>query len=122
MNELHLGETYSRVEISQMLGGSIIEYMPASKGAVLCVCLTKEMNPEAPNVVLVGKGKPVELAEIFLQQSWVVPVFVKQRENEWEYVGDYRAKGAERDRAKVGALGAQAGRLDVAFVLYLQQL
>jgi hypothetical protein len=122
MNELHVGETYTRIEINKMLGGNIRDYMPISKDAVVCVCLTIEWNPDAPATILVGKGAPaVKAAQKFLEQSWTVPLFIKQRESEWEYKGNYRAVSAEKDPVKVAMLGAKAGRLDVVSALSLAQ-
>jgi len=122
MSEPRVGETYSRIEINKMLGGNIRDYMPISNDTVVCVCLTKEMNPNAPGIILVGKGKSTEnAAERFLEQTWTVPLFIKQRENEWEYIGNYRAVSSEKDPEKVTVLGAKAGRLDVVTVLYLEK-
>jgi hypothetical protein len=121
MTNLSIGETYSRIEINKMLGGNIRDYMPISKDAVVCVCVTMEMNPDAPEIILVGKGAPTEkAAQKFLEQRWAVPLFIKQRENEWEYKGDYRARSTEQDSNRVAALGARAGRLDVVMAIYLE--
>lgn len=122
MSELQVGETYSRIEISKMLGGDTQSYLPISKEAVVCACLTMEQNPDAPDIVLVGKGKQIaKAAQLFLEQSWTVPLFIKQRENEWEYRGNYRAVSTEKDPVKVATLGAKAGRLDVTSALSLEQ-
>lgn len=122
MCELTLGETYSRIEISKMLGGDTQSYLPISKEAVVCACLTMELNPDAPDIILVGKGKQtVRAAQIFLEQNWTVPLFIKQLENEWEYKGNFRAVSAEKEPGKVALLGARAGRLDVVLALNLEQ-
>lgn len=122
MNNLIIGDTYSRIDINKMLGGNVRDYMPISKDAVVCVCLTMELNPDAPEIILVGKGTSTEkAADKFTEQSWPVPLFIKQRENEWEYMGNYRAVSAENDSEKVAKLGARAGRLDVVSALYLEQ-
>jgi len=55
MNELQVGETYSRIEINKILGGDTQSYLPINKDAVVCVCLTMDLNPDAPDIVLVGK-------------------------------------------------------------------
>ena len=122
MNELQVGETYSRIEINKILGGDTQSYLPINKDAVVCVCLTMDLNPDAPDIVLVGKGKQiVRAAQIFLEQNWTVPLFIKQRENEWEYRGNFRAVSIENDPVKVAKLGAKAGRLDVVSALSLEQ-
>lgn len=125
MNELQTGETYSRIEINKMFGGgSIVDYMPIVKDAVVCVCIKEGMNQDARKThpkVLVGKGaSTVAAAQMLLKQCWTVPLFVKQRENEWEYMGHFRAVSEERDPARVAALGAASGRFDVVSVLALE--
>jgi hypothetical protein len=122
MNGFNIGETYSRVDICKRLGGDTRSYMPICKDAVVCVCLKTELNPDAPEIVLVGKGKQIEsAAQIFLKQNWMVPLFIKKGENEWEYKGNYRAVSAETDPNKVAMLGARAGRFDVVFALKLEK-
>lgn len=85
-----VGKKYTRKEISEVLGGSEIEYLPSHNGHVVCGCFTIEHNPEAPNIIIPGSGKVIEReAEKFCQQKHPVPIFIKHRVNEWEYVGDY---------------------------------
>jgi hypothetical protein len=116
-----IGDTYSRIDINKVLGGNTRDYMPISKDAVVCVCLTMDMNPDAPAIILVGKGASTEkAAQKLLEQSWTVPLFIKRRENEWEYMGNYRAVSEEQDPKKIAMLGARAGRLDVVTVLCLE--
>jgi len=47
---------------------------------------------EAPDIVIPGTGKVIEReAKQFCDQNYPVPIFIKRRVNEWEYVGDYKA-------------------------------
>lgn len=48
------GEYYTRQEIHILLGGGIQDYLPHKDGKVLCGCLTKDLNPDVPDVVLIG--------------------------------------------------------------------
>jgi len=87
-----VGKKYSRKEISAALGGSEIEYLPTENKHVVCGCFTLEHNPEAPDIVIPGTGKVIEReAKQFCDQNYPVPIFIKRRVNEWEYVGDYKA-------------------------------
>lgn len=54
--ELQIGRSYSRLEISKILGGSMRASLPISGGAVVCGCFKKalEWNPQAPDVVTLG--------------------------------------------------------------------
>jgi ribosomal protein S27E len=87
-----IGKKYSRKEISAALGGSEVEYLPTENKSVVCGCFTLEHNPEAPDIVIPGTGKVIEReAKQFCEQNYPVPIFIKRRVNEWEYVGDYKA-------------------------------
>jgi hypothetical protein len=87
-----VGRKYSRKEISTALGGSEVEYLPTENKRVVCGCFTLEHNPEAPDIVIPGTGKVIEReAKLFCEQDYPVPIFIKRRTNEWEYVGDYKA-------------------------------
>ena len=87
-----IGKTYSRKQISAALGGSEIEYLPTANNRVVCGCFTLEHNPEAPDIIIPGTGRVIEReGKLFCDQDYPVPIFIKRRVNEWEYVGDYKA-------------------------------
>ena len=95
-----LDQTYSRVEISEMLGGSSVAYLPYKDGEVVCGCFdpSRKHNPGAPEEVLFGSGPIVEeTAEIVNRQSTAIPIFIQRASAQWEYVGDYRCIGLSRD-------------------------
>ena len=95
-----LGQTYSRVEISEMLGGSSVAYLPYKDGEVVCGCFdpSPKHNPGAPEEVLFGSGPIVEeTAEIVNRQSTAIPIFIQRASAQWEYVGNYRCIGLSRD-------------------------
>jgi hypothetical protein len=99
-----LGRKYTREEISKILGGSEIDYLPTEKGKVVCGCFTLDHNPDAPNVVIPGTGSVIERrAKIFCEQKHPVPIFIKRHVNEWEYVGDYKAVRYSTDPADIAA-------------------
>lgn len=98
-----LGQTYSRREISAMLGGPIQAFLPYRNGQVVCGCFntSKSLNPGAPEEVLFGsdEGLPIveKTAQIVYQQGTPVPVFLFREDAQWEYVGDYRCVALLRD-------------------------
>jgi hypothetical protein len=118
-----LGRNYTRDEIHSALGGSKQSYLPTVGGRVVCGAFTRHLNPEVPNVVLAGFGPTIERsAEIFAGQSTSVPVFVKNRVNVWEYVGDYRVRQLSRDSRVVADRARAAGRSgEVSLVLFLDR-
>lgn len=99
-----VGKRYSRKEISAALGGSKIEYLPTENNRVVCGCFTLDHNPEAPNVVIPGTGRIIQSeARQFCDQDYPVPIFIKRRVNEWEYVGDYKAIRYSTNPAEIAA-------------------
>lgn len=97
---LTLGKCYSRREISDMLGGSTIAYLPTAKGRVVCGCFKPEprWNPGAPEKVVFGPGPKVrQTAELVARQNAPIPIFLFRKSAAWEYVGDYRCVGINGD-------------------------
>ena len=96
-----LGERYTREQISKMLGGSRIAYLPHKDGQVLCGCFdpSARFNPGAPEEVIFGQGAPEvgRMAEMINQQNTAIPVFLRRLVGRWEYVGDYLCVGLSRD-------------------------
>jgi transposase-like protein len=87
-----VGQKYTRKDISTTLGGSEVEYLPTVDKSIVCGCFTLDHNPEAPDVIIPGTGKVIEReAKLFCEQDYPIPIFIKRRPNEWEYVGDYKA-------------------------------
>jgi len=84
---LTLGNQYTREEIASELGGSAVEYLPRVNGKVVCACLRLDYNPDAPKIILAGFGPQIEeSAEMLCKQRGIIPVFIKQHTNAWEYV------------------------------------
>jgi len=125
------GCTYTREEISDELGGSQQIFLPSRDGRVTCGCFEPiDVNPEAPEEVLFGEpyGTPLidRAADMVFQQGQngeEIPVFLKRRVNEWEYVGDYLCIGLTRDRRVVRRkMELHPGRGDFAGVLRFERV
>lgn len=116
-------ELYSREEISRMLGGSSWTYLPRDRGEVVSGCCRTDLNPKAPEEILVGYGKlRVSSAKRLVEQNTPIPVFLHRASKEWEFVGYYRGKKFSDDPSGVTPK-ARAANLDgqVAGVLYLEK-
>ena len=88
---LTTGRDYTRDEIHAYLGGSKQSYLPSKDGEVVAACLTKKLNPQAPEVILCGVGKLIiQAGEALAKQRTSIPVFIKREVNRWEYRGHYR--------------------------------
>lgn len=92
------GKKYSRLEIQQKLGGSLDEFLPHENGRIVCGCFKLFSSPAAPRVILLdNKPELLEWARLLRKQSGSIPVFVKDRGNEWECKGHYRVKACYDD-------------------------
>lgn len=90
--ELKIGGVYSHDFICTSFGGDAKSgtYLPQSQQTILCGCFTIEMNPEAPEWILIGnKNKVIKKAERLESQGGSIPVFLKLGTNQWEYQGQY---------------------------------
>jgi len=107
------GQQYTREEIAAAHGGSIIEYLPRAGGRVVCACLRSDpdYNPEAPRVILPGRGRDIEeSAAMLVDQHGPIPVYLKRATNAWEYVGDYEVESSSRLPADIKRYEEQTGR------------
>jgi hypothetical protein len=107
------GQHYTREEIAAAHGGSIIEFLPRAGGRVVCACLRTDpdYNPEAPQVVLPGRGRDIEdSAATLVRQGGQIPVYLKRATNAWEYIGDYEVESSSRLPADIARYEAQTGR------------
>src|ERR1700759_364452 len=83
------GETYTRRQISDQLGGELQTYLPAKSGRVVALCFTNTLN--LSNVILVGLGPTIRArAEMLIDQGGSVPLFRKVKSNEWRYDGYWK--------------------------------
>ena len=119
-----VGRKYSREHISGILGGSKVDYLPTKDERVVCGCFTLKHNPEAPVIIIPGTGPVIEpTAKLFCGQDYPVPIFIKRRVNEWEYVGHYKAVSHSTDPAEIAAHhhGSITPLNEVTRVIFLQR-
>ena len=117
-----LAKVYTRGQIHEVLGGGVMDYLPHKDGQVVCGCFRKDTNPDAPDIILPGRGPSIQYwAEVFRAQRDPVPVFLKRAVNAWEYVGDYRVERSTEDHSEMAKQSARSGRNDVTSVLFLRR-
>jgi hypothetical protein len=96
--------------------------LPSKGKRVLYACLKPELNPHAPKIVLVGSGeKTVENARMLCRQSGAIPVFVKEADAEWEYIGDFKVERCSENRRVIDEHQRYSGREDLRMVIYLKE-
>ena len=85
----NVGQTYSRQEISNAVGGSVVSYLPRRKGLVTCGCFRLDLNPGAPEEVTINRLERAE-PRMLSKQAEPIPIFVRRSSGTWEYRGHYR--------------------------------
>ena len=116
-----IGNVYTRDEIHDKLGGGKQTFLPTNNNKVVCACITKDKNPNAPYEVVVGSGPVItNSAKKFAQQGNYVPTFIKHKSNKWAYQGDFRVKHIELDQKKIQEKYNLAGRKNIQLVLELE--
>ena len=99
---LEIGKSYERTFISKITGGGFREYLPYKNGKVVCATVRRDVNPDAPGIIIVTTNKSVMYwANKFASQKNYVPVFIKEKDGGWCYFGDYRVKRIEKDKEKL---------------------
>ena len=116
-----IGTDYTRRQIHETLGGSIQSYLPTAHGRVVCACLRADINPQAPNVILVGDGNGIKHAgDILASQREPISVFIKRASNAWTYSGLFRVRHSSQLPADIRPYAAAASRSTVTRVIHLQ--
>lgn len=98
------------------------DFIRTKDGKVLGVAIHLNLNPEAPNIVLVGRGEQRQhRARLYVTQATAVPAFVKRASNQWEYIGNYRALKYSESKDVIKQFDAGNRTPDtVAGVLFLE--
>jgi len=122
--KLVIGKLYTRQEIREIVGGgSVHNYLPHDEnGRILCVCLSREHDPDGHKIILVGSGPSVQKeAEMFCLQNTAVPVFYKKELNQWEYLGDFKPERWIDDPEEIQVFAESSGRINLTRVIFLQK-
>lgn len=120
-----LGNTYTRDEIHNQLGGEKETYLPQKNGKIVCGCFNPDLNPQAPCIILVGNGsRIIEKAQILSKQESCIPVFVKLESGKWEYKGNFICIRYSTEQAEIDCVGAKkiSNREDIITgVMYMRR-
>jgi hypothetical protein len=121
-SEFVVGEEYPLALIQEAFGGDNMSYLPETGGRIVCGRFTTDMNPKAPERVLVGDRPRVKRkAELLAQQGGTLPVFMKEGPNRWRYHGLMRFVEYVTDSRVVEPEAQAAGRAgEIAGVLVLR--
>lgn len=122
MTGFELGKSYTRREIHNVLGGSVQAFLPDKGGRVVCACLTRRLNPDVPNVILVGGGPDIyRRGRMLANQGGTIPVFLKNASDDWRYAGEFEVERASEIAADIAPWQSRAGRDDVRIVIHMRK-
>ncbi|MBU1087156.1 MAG: hypothetical protein KKD05_06510 [Candidatus Omnitrophica bacterium] len=111
---------YTRDQIHEKLGGNKQIYLPTVNNQVVCACLDHALNPEAPKVILVGSlSKTRKNADILCSQLGAIPVFIKIKSNQWEYMGEWKVKRCSNDKVEILKHEEESGREELYKIIFL---
>lgn len=106
-----LGCEYTRGEIHAQLGGSTVSCLPTSNGVIVAACLSKTFSPQAPEVVLCGRGPRTSPVSALFARQWIaIPVFIKNASSRWQFRGQFVVAQSFNSGARFQSLIADSGR------------
>lgn len=98
-------------------------YIRTKNNVVVGLALRQDLNPDAPSIVVFGKGPKIQAsAELLNVQGHAVPTYLKNGVNDWRYVGLYRAVRLSRTASDIEIYGASRPIDSVAGVLFLEEV
>lgn len=97
-------------------------YIRTKGNEVKGIALRLDLNPDAPNIIPVGKStENLRRARLLLNSGLSAPTYVKRDTNSWEYVGDYRAYDLRSDKQTIETYGNSREKGSVAAILFLEE-
>jgi len=119
--ELTINKIMTRKKLEEIVGAGGDSCFLHKNCKVVAIAMDPNKNPDAPNILLVGKGPQKErYARLFHQSGEFVPTFVKKTVDQWKYVGRYRALSIEMKADVIKPHSQKSGRKDIWGILSLE--
>jgi hypothetical protein len=113
--------TLTTKEVAQATAGGD-SFIRTKNNVVEGLAITTEMNPEAPERIIVGKGTRRERSAVLLAETAEsVPVYLKIRINEWRYIGRYTSEKFSRTKHDIEKYHCTRPIDEVSGILFLKQ-
>lgn len=119
------GRAYTRQEISNKVGGGIQDCISHKDGRVVAICMVRDMNPQAPLVLLVGKGRDKERYSDILcnsQRTEAIPIFLKKLANVWVFQGYFKVREHKKDAHTILQHEKTADRQNVYMIIWFEKI
>ena len=119
-NKPVIGNRYDMKQQSKMHGGQQQYCAPTKDGDFTLLRLTPKNNPDAPHIVDWESSHDPKVRQIQEQtQQKPLPVYVRRRPNEWEYMGQFRVAHIATDATTRAEREAKAGHI-VSYAIHLE--
>ena len=116
------GKSYTRHDISGKVRGGTQDCLPHFNNEVVAVCIRQDLNPSAPKIMLVGKGRDkIKYSDILCGQTNSVPIFLKRGVNDWQFQGYFKTAKHTKDPNDIIEHGRTSGRKDIYIVIHFEE-
>ncbi len=116
-------ELYTRAKIQKMVGGELQTYLPQKNKYILAGCFSLELNPDAPNIIQVGKLPQVKAkAELLARQPENrFPVFLRESDKHcYLFQGYFKFRSITDNRSEIAAAELKSNRPnELSYVMHL---
>jgi len=116
------GVRYRAVDIHNIVGGQQQYYLSTYAGVVVAAKLRRGLNPDAPEILLVGQGPMIyRNATIAAVQRVPFPVFIADDDAAgFFYVGLFVGAGMTEDQVVLDHFSRRSGRSDLRAACFLE--
>lgn len=83
-----INKTYSREFIHSVCGGNKQAFLPTKNGKVVAACLRRDLNPQAPDIIICdGSASARAAGRTLASQHGAIPVFIKMEVDSFRFIG-----------------------------------
>jgi hypothetical protein len=96
-------------------------FLRQGDGQIVSAALHCDLNPDAPEIILVGRGSRREsLAKLLCEQQLPFGVYLKRDVNRWEFSGDFVVDQWSENPTEIRKQNARSNRNNVVRIIYLR--
>ena len=113
------GQIYQWSEVPGVGNG----FLRHGDGQILSAALHLDLNPDAPAIILVGRGTQRKASACVLcNQDTPIGVYLFRGTNRWEYAGEFFVERSSEALEEIRKHEARAKRTDVVRVIHLKEV
>jgi hypothetical protein len=116
-----VGKLYDMEQQHDMHGGQLQWCAPTKDGYFTLLRLNPDRNPDAPRIVDWESSNDPKVRQIQEQtRQKPLPIYVKRRTTEWEYMGRFRVTRVATDARTLAKRKRVVGRT-ISYAIYLER-